>query len=166
MTAPMSHSVTSSPDVTLRAAVPGDVQRLADIELLAFADPWPVSAFRDMLQSPRARTTVAVDSGGVPVGYCILLLVAEEGEIANLAVVPAARRHGIAAALLDHTLRTAAAAHAQEVFLEVRASNAAAQSLYASRGFATVGRRRGYYQQPVEDALLLRWRPASLDRQP
>ena len=80
----------------------------------------------------------------------------DEGEIANLAVAPSARRHGIGAALLDASLGEARRRGVKQVYLEVRESNAAARALYERRGFSVVGRRKRYYRHPDEDALLLR----------
>ena len=84
------------------------------------------------------------------------LLYGEEGEIADLAVAPAARRRGIGGVLLDRVVATAMESGVGALYLEVRESNVAARALYQSRGFDMVGRRRGYYSRPAEDALLLR----------
>lgn len=135
---------------------------MAEIESQAFSDPWPASAFADLLVQPYARLTVALDARRVLCGYCIMLHVLDEGEIANVAVMPSRRRRGIAARLLDDALTTAAALNLATVFLEVRLSNDPARGLYASRGFEPIGRRRAYYREPLEDALVLRWqRPGS-----
>lgn len=147
--------------ITLRDAQPADVAAMAAIEVAAFSDPWPASAFRELLVRDHARLVVAVRHDNVVRGYCILLHVLDEGEVGNIAVAPDARGTGVASALLDDALAFALAHGLQSVFLEVRVSNDAARGLYASRGFHVVGRRRAYYQQPLEDALVLRWeRPA------
>ncbi|MBL0172647.1 MAG: ribosomal protein S18-alanine N-acetyltransferase [Gemmatimonadaceae bacterium] len=148
--------------ITLRPADASDVVTMAAIERDAFSDPWPVSAFTELLSQPYARLTVAVDARNALCGYCVLLHVLDEGEIANIAVAPWLRRRGIAAQLLDAALASGAALGLATVFLEVRLSNDAARGLYASRGFEPVGRRRAYYRDPLEDALVLRWeRPTS-----
>ena len=90
-------------------------------------------------------------------------IVVDEAEIANLAVEPAARRSGAGRLLLDSALGEAAARGVRTVYLEVRESNEAARSLYASRGFDEIGRRRAYYAHPREDALVLRRRLLSGD---
>ncbi|HEY8104782.1 MAG TPA: ribosomal protein S18-alanine N-acetyltransferase, partial [Gemmatimonadales bacterium] len=90
------------------------------------------------------------------VGYLIAREAAGTGEILNLAVDPPRRRAGIARALLDAGLTVLRQRAVEEVFLEVRVSNAAAQALYHGAGFEEVGRRRAYYRNPVEDALVLR----------
>ncbi|MCE2941310.1 MAG: ribosomal protein S18-alanine N-acetyltransferase [Gemmatimonadota bacterium] len=99
-------------------------------------------------------------------GFVALRTMADEGEILNVAVAPAARRSGVGRALVRHALASAAAAGAFSVFLEVRPSNAAALTLYRSFGFVEVGRRHRYYRAPVEDALVLRRGPAVRPLQP
>ena len=148
---------------SLRRARATDVSAMAAIERSAFSDPWPASAFTDLLAQPYARLTVALDAENVLCGYCILLHVLDEGEIANIAVAPTGRREGLAGALLDEALEAAQHLGLTSVFLEVRLSNDAARALYESRGFAPVGRRRAYYREPLEDALVLRWERASAD---
>jgi len=80
----------------------------------------------------------------------------DEGEIANIAVAPDEWGAGIGRALLDAALDEADRRRATAVYLEVRDSNERARHLYRSRGFEEVGRRRGYYRRPVEDAIVLR----------
>jgi ribosomal-protein-alanine N-acetyltransferase len=98
---------------------------------------------------------VAVEDGRL-VGYLLARQAADEAEILNLGVAPAARRRGIGRALVREGLAALAGRGASQVFLEVRASNAAARALYAEFGFGEVGRRREYYRRPVEDAIVLR----------
>jgi ribosomal-protein-alanine N-acetyltransferase len=109
---------------------------------------------------PDAITLMMELSGGfgfqVPgAGFILARAVAGEAEILTLAVAPAARRRGVAAALLDHMLAEAAKQGATEVFLEVSHDNIAARGLYARTGFAQAGLRRHYYTDG-SDALVLR----------
>ena len=78
------------------------------------------------------------------------------GEIANLAVAPEAGGWVSGVRCSSGARPSSGSAGARTVYLEVRESNAAARALYESRGFEAVGRRRGYYRHPVEDALVLR----------
>jgi ribosomal-protein-alanine N-acetyltransferase len=94
-------------------------------------------------------------------GYVVAWFAGGQGEIANLAVDPAVRGQRLGSTLLDAALEQARSHRAEEVFLEVRDSNARARQLYESRGFAEVGRRRRYYRRPVEDAVILRWTAAA-----
>ena len=80
---------------------------------------------------------------------------AGEAEILNLVVAPAWRGKGIGRRLMETALEEAVSAGVRRVFLEVRESNAGARAFYRGLGFAEAGRRRGYYQHPAEDALLL-----------
>jgi ribosomal-protein-alanine N-acetyltransferase len=141
--------------ITLRPAAGPDVRAVVEIERGSFSDPWSASSFSSLVRSRDVFFRVAVADGAVA-GYVVAWFAAGQGEIANIAVAPWARGRGVGARLLDAALAEAAERGAEEVFLEVRDSNTAARSLYASRGFAAVGRRRNYYRRPVEDALVLR----------
>ncbi len=142
--------------VTLRDMTAADVPRVADIEHRSFSDAWPANAFLDLLGREYARLRVAVDAAATVQGYCVLLRAADEGEIANICTAPEVRGAGVGGMLLDDALAAADGSAAVAVYLEVRTSNQAARGLYESRGFRMVGRRRGYYQHPAEDALVLR----------
>lgn len=83
-------------------------------------------------------------------------VVIDELEVDNLVVAPAAKRQGIGRALLMEALHLAWQRGTKKAYLEVRESNLAAISLYELFGFRQVGKRRGYYSQPIEDALVLR----------
>jgi len=140
-----------------REARSTDVSALAAIEVDAFSDPWTASAFAEVLRMSGARTTVMVDFNDAPVAYCVLITAADQGEIANLAVAKHAQRHGLARKLLADALAFANTRLIVSVFLEVRESNAPALALYRSKDFREIGRRKGYYQRPPEDALVLQW---------
>ena len=148
MTAPAPASVR------VRLATAADLPAVAAIEQAAFSDPWSPSSFRALLRTSAVCFSVA-DHGGIVVGYSVAWFAADEAELANLAVGAPARGRGVGALLLDAVLAHAAHRGAATVYLEVRESNAAARRLYASRHFAEVGRRRRYYRNPVEDALVL-----------
>ncbi len=143
------------PAVVLRPAQATDLETVATIERASFRDPWSLRAFDDLLGDPRVSFLIAGQGGAVR-GYLVSWSVLDEGEIGNLAVAEDARRRGIGALLLDGAVEAARAARIQALYLEVRDSNAAARSLYASRGFAEIGRRRDYYRRPREDARVLR----------
>lgn len=88
-------------------------------------------------------------------GFLAARKLADELEILNLAVAPASRRQGIAGQLLRAAMKWAAAEGAAKIYLEVRASNAAAQAFYQSYAFRATGTRPNYYRDPPDDALLL-----------
>lgn len=126
------------------------------IEQSVFADPWSTQDFRDCVSSDALfRVAETADGGGVA-GYLVALDAADEGEILNLAVAPAGRRHGLGHALVQDILDVLAGRGVRHVYLEVRESNAPARALYAAHGFQEAGRRKQYYRRPVEDAIVLR----------
>ena len=89
-------------------------------------------------------------------GFLVANQIGPVWELENIAVAAGARRRGLASALLGHFLDMVKQQGGESVLLEVRASNAAARALYARHGFAETGRRRHYYQNPEEDAVLYR----------
>lgn len=143
-------------EVRVRAATREDLAAITAIECDAFSDPWPASAFTEALDADHLHFAVATTRAGAVVAYLIGWFAGGDGEIANIAVAADARGHGIGGRLLDEALSIAWERGAATVHLEVRASNAPAQALYASRGFIAVGRRQGYYREPLEDAIVLR----------
>lgn len=142
--------------IAIAAATPADIDAVTQLELVAFADPWTRQAFEAALRERHARFRVAHARDGAVVGYLIAWFVLDEAEIANLAVVPTARRRGVARALLEAIIAEARESRIARLFLEVRESNAAARALYASMGFLPIARRPRYYRKPVEDAIVLR----------
>ncbi|GAB1341110.1 ribosomal protein S18-alanine N-acetyltransferase [Gemmatimonas sp.] len=140
----------------LRDMQEDDLERVANIEARSFSDAWPASAFEELLAQSYARLRVVEDAAAEVQGYCVLLRAADEGEIANICTAPDSRGRGFGGLLLDDALAVADANGVMAVYLEVRTSNVAARALYESRGFTAVGRRRHYYQDPTEDALVLK----------
>lgn len=123
---------------------------ISEVERQCFREPWNPDALREELG--RGIFLAAVE-GGVVAGYVGCQTVLDEGYVTNVAVLPAFRRQGVAGELVAELLRRAEGL--SFVTLEVRASNAAAIALYEKYGFEPVGTRRGFYRQPVEDALLM-----------
>ena len=128
--------------------------QVAALEQVCFpADPWSENLFRAALENPGAAVLLAEEDGAV-LGYAVLSAVLDEGNLDNIAVAPEYRRRGLADALLG-----ALTGFGRECLalltLEVRASNAPAIALYEKHGFRPVGRRRNYYSDPREDAVLM-----------
>jgi ribosomal-protein-alanine N-acetyltransferase len=149
--------------LTITAASEADVLAIGAIEQAAFSDPWSSESFREALGHPSVYFACARRGGGAVAGYVVAWFVADEGEIANLAVSPTDWGQGVGRALLDAALEEATRRRTANVYLEVRDSNERARRLYRSRGFEAVGRRRGYYRRPDEDAIVLRRKLESLD---
>lgn len=135
----------------IRAAGRADVAAVRAVEEESFGDPWPEGAFLAYLDD----CFLVADAQGAVVGFLVARVVADEAEILDLAVAREHRRHGVGAALLRAALELLARRGVARTYLEVRASNEPALRLYASLGFRAIGRRRGYYQKPREDALVL-----------
>lgn len=133
---------------------PAQAEQAAALEAEIFTMPWSEKAFADAAACGQALFYTAVLDNKV-VGYCGIYLAADEGEITNVAVAPAFRRLRIAESLLERLLPEAAKRGARQVFLEVRVSNTPAIKLYEKLNFRVVGSRKGFYQCPLEDALVM-----------
>ncbi len=139
----------------LRRAVVADMEAILTIEAAVFADPWPEQFFLPEFEDAYSWFQVAEVDGRVA-GFVIARIVAQQGEIVNIAIDPAHHGSGLGGRLLDAAIGASVAAQCEAVWLEVRVTNEPAKRLYISRGFEAIGRRNRYYQKPVEDALVLR----------
>lgn len=168
MTGPNESKAALAGDLAVEAATRDDLDLLVRLEQDSFSAPWTRKMFEAELEgNPFSRLLVArrpPDRGGAPevVGYVCFWLVFEELRLMNLAVAPAARRRGVARALVRRALAQGLAGGATRAVLEVRASNVAARRLYEAEGFTTYAVRAKYYRDPIEDALLMSLEP--LDR--
>lgn len=144
-------------NVAIRLASAREIAAIARIERASFGDPWTEDSFRELLGLAAAIFLVATKgSENAVAGYVVAAVASDQAEILNLAVNPSERRGGLGGQLLDAAFTALIARGAREVFLEVRESNVAALALYRSRSFTALSRRRNYYRNPVEDALVLR----------
>ena len=133
----------------------GQLFQVAALERACFpADPWSPETFMAALDSPGTAILLAEGEDGAILGYAVLSVVLDEGNLDNIAVAPEHRRRGVADALLS-ALAGFGREHLSVLMLEVRASNAPAIALYEKHGFAAVGRRKNYYTSPREDAILM-----------
>jgi len=146
--------------VSLDLMRPADLSEVMAIESLSFSEPWTEEMFLHELSSNRIAEVVVARvegrSGSRIAGFLCAWIVSGELHINNIAVDPGYRRRGVASQLLEETLRRAKARGAEAGYLEVRASNDAAQAMYEQYGFKVAGRRRHYYDHPREDAILMR----------
>lgn len=147
--------MSPTPGLRVRSMTGADLGPVLEIETASFSTPWSRATFDRLLSQETAGTLVAVAAGTV-LGYAVYWHVKDEAELGNLAVDPDHRRRGVARRLLHEVLSSARREGAAALYLEVRESNRAARSLYGTEGFRNVGRRRGYYGSPDEDALVLR----------
>jgi ribosomal-protein-alanine N-acetyltransferase len=150
-------AAVSNATLVIRPADESDIPDVIRIERASFADPWSAESFVSSLDLGRMRFLVAEEAGDSKLlGYVIALVLSDEAEIADLAVATDARRRGIGGLLLDRMTELVMQQGVRWMYLEVRESNVAARALYESRSFIQVGRRKGYYRHPSEDALLLK----------
>ena len=141
-------------ELTIIDANLGHVAGLRVVEDACFSQPWPDNLLRDHITGPNRVLLVAL-SGDRVVGYIGLIHVLDEGHISNIAVLPEYRRRGLGSALLKAVLTRAEKLGLARIYLEVRASNDAARAMYEKYGFSADGRRLRYYEEPVEDAILM-----------
>lgn len=139
----------------IRPTTPADLEALEALEAIAFSDPWNRAMLEEALISRGAVAMVAEIDGRI-VGSVMARSVAAEGEILSLSVDPTRRRAGLGRELLAAAVAALRDHGVVDVWLEVRASNHAAISLYQQAGFVAAGIRRGYYRRPTEDAVVLR----------
>ena len=131
------------------------VAQIAALEKICFSDPWSERSIASELDNKLAFWLVAVEGESVT-GYIGSQTVMEETDMMNVAVHPDFRRQGIAEALVSGLVEHLKTMGSHCLTLEVRASNAPAIALYEKLGFAEIGRRKNYYRNPREDALILR----------
>ncbi len=131
-----------------------DIPAVLAMEARCFPDPWSEGIFRSALRDENALW-LAAELDGTLAGYAGMQWVLDEGYIDNVAVDPLFRRRGAASALLKAMTVEAKKRSLAFLSLEVRAGNEGAIALYAAHGFQSVGRRRGYYLRPPEDALIM-----------
>lgn len=136
----------------IRRAAADDLREVGQIEELAFPNPWDEGAFAEFLE---AVFLVSEGPAGRLAGYAIGRVSADEGEVLNVAVAPAARRKGVGTGLLSALVQQMERLGALDVFLEVRQSNLAAIAMYRRHGFRVVGNRPRYYRNPTENALVM-----------
>ena len=131
------------------------VAQVAELEKICFADPWSEKSVASELENPLSYWLVALDEDRV-VGYVGSQTVLGETDMMNVAVRPEYRRQGIAEALILALIGQLRRRQSHCLTLEVRDSNTSARALYGKLGFLEIGRRRNYYRNPREDALILR----------
>ena len=130
------------------------IPQIAALEKTCFSHPWSEELLRQALWNEAAAIVVAEGEDGTVLGYAGVSTVLDEGYIDNVAVDPRFRRQGVADELIAALVRFGRAKLAF-LTLEVRASNAPAIALYAKHGFREAGRRKNYYDDPKEDAILM-----------
>jgi ribosomal-protein-alanine acetyltransferase len=145
-------------DAGMRPATPGDLDAIMALERASFpGDAWSDAMMREELASPHGWYVVVEEAGRL-IGYAGMRAPrgAADADIQTIAIAESGRGRGRGRALLRTLLEEAARRGVRNVFLEVRADNPVAQSLYTSEGFFEVGRRARYYQPDDVDAIVMR----------
>ncbi len=147
------------PSWSIEPLTVADLDEVLAIERDSFPTPWSRGAFLyELKQNPVARCWVARESGSASrvLGYLCLWEIPPEIHITNIAVHREWRRQGIGRSLLGAILEDARRRQLTTVLLEVRPANTEARGLYEDLGFQVIGRRKGYYLDTGEDALLMK----------
>ena len=138
----------------IRTMQKGDVAAVAALEAQIFPMPWSAAGFADTLPREDVIFLVAYEQDEL-LGYVGIYCTLDEGEITNVAVAPAARRRGVARALLTELKQQLACRNVTQIVLEVRVSNEPAIRLYEQLGFSVLGVRKNFYEKPTEDAYIM-----------
>lgn len=141
--------------IELRAMRHSDVEAVVAIEVDAFTSPWRERTFANLIGQPGVELFVMTHAEDGVIGYAVLWCVLDQGELANIALARAHRGRGLGGLILERVMERARSRRVRTLYLEVRASNERAIALYRRFGFEQVGRRRGYYDEPKEDALVM-----------
>ena len=131
------------------------VAQIAELERICFNDPWSVNSIASELGNKLSMWLVALEDDKV-IGYVGSQTVLGETDMMNIATHPDYRGKGIATALIKELIAELTMCGSRSLMLEVRTSNDTAIRLYQNLGFCEVGRRKNYYRNPKEDALILK----------
>jgi [ribosomal protein S18]-alanine N-acetyltransferase len=146
--------------LSIRAATSTDLPAMMALEKhAATAAHWSLQQYEALFRtssSDRIAMVIQIENQTSIQGFVVACPAGAEWEIENIAIAGPARRRGLGTRLLGELLDLARAQGAEAVFLEVRASNHAARTLYEKWSFAESGRRKKYYKDPQEDAILYR----------
>lgn len=143
-------------EIVVRKLREGDIPQLARIEAESFSMPWSADAFRELLDRPYCTYFVALADGKIA-GCCGYTDICHEANIDNVVVAPGYRNLGIAQALMQRLMEHGQTSGIEAYTLEVRVSNLTAIHIYEKFGFKSEGIRPGFYEKPVEDAVIM-WR--------
>lgn len=144
-------------DLIIRQADAKDIDAIADIEKICFTVPWSRDSIRQELTENKVAFYVIAELDGQVIGYAGMWLIADEGHITNVAVLPEHRGKNIASAIIAVMIEFTEVQGIKRFTLEVRSSNEAAKALYRKFDFKEEGLRKGYYQDNGEDAVIM-WR--------
>lgn len=131
-----------------------DVAAVAELERECFSSPWSEKALLDALES-EVSLFLAAKTDAKTIGYIGVSAILDEAYVSNIAVTKSARRNGVGKALLNEAEKLCRERGCSFLSLEVRESNLPAVSLYERCGFSVCGKRKNFYTNPREDALIM-----------
>ena len=140
--------------IKIRKIEERDAEALGALAKEIFTMPWSVKAFADLVSDKNSLFLVAEEDGQI-IGGCGLTHIMDEGDIHNVMVAPDYRGRGVAVMMLENLLDEGSTEGIREFTLEVRVSNAAAIHVYEKLGFVSEGIRPRFYEEPVEDAMIM-----------
>ena len=141
----------------LRPMTEADLEGAARVEKTCFSEPWSMNLLADVLKSDLDEAWVLEGEDGTLIGYMNFRFLCGEGELMRIAVLPEYRGRGYSRKMMDQLAEAAGTQGVPDLTLEVRAGNQTARTLYKADGFKEEALRRGYYQNPTEDAVIM-WR--------
>jgi len=149
------NSGRNAPSFSITPMVPADLAEVMELEHGSFSTPWSEESFLAELEKEFSHVYVARAEDGVLVGFVCFWALYGEAHILNIAVRADMRRMGVGTALAVEALRQSIMEGAKTATLEVREKNIAAIRLYEGLGFVRAGVRRGYYEKPNDNAVIM-----------
>jgi len=141
-------------NTVIRKMTYDDLPQVMEVEKQCFSDPWGEESFYQEIELN--GSFVAVNADNRVIAYFCGIKVLDEYMLTNIAVAPDYRRMGLGEELVDYMLKDISESGSRLCFLEVRKSNSAAINLYLKKGFLPFGERKNYYQNPVENAVMMK----------
>ncbi|MGI6712133.1 MAG: ribosomal protein S18-alanine N-acetyltransferase [Bacillota bacterium] len=141
--------------ISLLPLKPEDIDQVLSIEKVSFPTPWSRESILNELMYNSLAHYYACFRSDKLIGYGGMWIIIDEAHITTIAVHPDYRGRKIGAAIMLHLMAQAIEKGADKITLEVRPSNIAAERLYSQLGFKAVGRRKGYYSDTKEDAIIM-----------
>ena len=132
-----------------------DCEEVAKLDKAAILNPWSVEDFAEAVKSDTQIYLVAQDKQQI-IGFVGMVTAADEGDITHIAVDALQRRKHVATLLLEKLFQISMQKQIKSIFLEVRQHNEPAQKLYEKMGFESMGVRKNYYHNPIENAIIMK----------
>lgn len=147
---------SKSANIRIRIATMNDLQDIYNLEKECFAIPWSLQSIEnDLSENSNVATYLVATDNDKVLGYIGMWQVLDEAQVTNLAVSESFRGRGIGRLLVNELSDIAKKRGARQLTLEVRSSNAPARSVYNETGFVEIAKRKSYYKDNGEDAIIM-----------